>query len=154
VPQLKNRPLDSFVDAFLDAVADDNLRVDRRTLVTLRQAATGAPPQVWRPSVVGFGSCLHVYASGQEGDWMLAGFAPRKRNLSLYLTCDIRQVPHLPDKRGPHSGGQGCLYHKRLCDIHLPTLKRLVKAAVQQLRNVKKAQPKKAKPAVKRPRKG
>ena len=32
---------------------------------------------------------------------------------------------------GKHSCGGGCVYIKRLSDVHLPTLKKLVKASVR-----------------------
>jgi hypothetical protein len=35
---------------------------------------------------------------------------------------------------GKHSHGKGCLHIKRLSDIHLPTLKKLVKESVEHLK--------------------
>ncbi len=42
-------------------------------------------PLMWGSSIVGFGSYHYKYASGREGDWMLAAFSPRKQNITLYI---------------------------------------------------------------------
>jgi hypothetical protein len=36
---------------------------------------------------------------------------------------------------GKHSTGKSCLYIKRLSDIHLPTLKKLIAASVKHMKN-------------------
>jgi len=35
---------------------------------------------------------------------------------------------------GKHSRGKGCVYIKRLSDVHLPTLKKLINASVKHKR--------------------
>jgi hypothetical protein len=35
--------------------------------------------------IIGFGSYHYKYGSGREGEWFLAGFSPRKANLTLYI---------------------------------------------------------------------
>ena len=41
---------------------------------------------------------------------------------------------------GKHSTGKACLYIKRLSDIHVPTLKKLMKTSVKQLQDYAKSQ--------------
>jgi hypothetical protein len=38
-------------------------------------------------------------------------------------------------KLGTHSGSKACLYIKRLSDVHVPTLTKLVQASVKHGRN-------------------
>ena len=40
---------------------------------------------------------------------------------------------------GKYSCGKGCVYVKRLSEIHLPTLKKLVKASVEHMLKTHKA---------------
>ncbi|MFQ5691176.1 MAG: DUF1801 domain-containing protein [Gemmatimonadota bacterium] len=87
--ELKTRPTEASVDAFLRGVEDDARREDCLTLLRLMKRATGAEPKMWGSSMVGFGSYHYKYASGREGDWFLAGFSPRKRDLTVYVMADV-----------------------------------------------------------------
>ena len=133
-PENKTKPTVVPVETFLARVASDEQRRDSQTLIELMQAVVGEEPKMWGPSIVGFGSYHYVYESGREGDTPLAGFSPRQGSLSLYITCCIEQYGELLERLGPHKTGKGCLYVKRLSDIHLPTLKKLVQTAVKQSR--------------------
>src|SRR6478735_899462 len=105
MPEPKTKPTAVSVDDFLARVKDDDTREDCLTLVEIMRSATGEEPKMWGPSIVGFGSYHYVYASGHTGDWPLAGFSPRKQNISLYLSCDIRQHTDLLNKLGAHDCG-------------------------------------------------
>jgi Domain of unknown function (DU1801) len=72
------------------------------------------------------------YASGREGDWPLIAFSPRKQNLTLYGMTGSDGQAELLENLGKHSVGGGCLYIKRLADIDLPTLKKLIRESVKQ----------------------
>lgn len=131
--ELKTKVNDASVDRFLDAIADAQVRQDCRTIAEIMQAATKAKPKMWGAAIVGFGECRYVYASGREGDWMLIGFSPRKQNITLYLMDGFDKYGELLAGLGKHSHAKSCLYIKRLSDIHLPTLKKLIRASVQQI---------------------
>lgn len=121
------------VARFLAALPDEQQREDCRALVRLMTAATGAPPRMWG-RIVGFGSRKLRYANGKEVDWMVIAFAPRARTIALYLGADPETYAALKDALGKHSGGgDSCLHIKRLADVHLPTLRKLVKASVARL---------------------
>jgi Domain of unknown function (DU1801) len=93
-------------------------------------------PRMWGSSIVGFGSYHYKYASGREGDMILAGFSPRKQNLALYNMGDFEGRDDLFKHLGKYTTGGGCLYIKRLDDVDLPTLRSLIeksfKHATQQ----------------------
>lgn len=82
---------------------------------------------MWGASLIGFGSYHYRYESGREGDFLMCGFAPRKRDFSLYVMAGFEGREALLEKLGPHSTGRACLYVKRLEGLHLPTLKRLIR---------------------------
>ena len=127
--ELKTKINDASVADFLSAIPDAQAREDCRTITTIMQAATKSKPKMWGPSIVGFGEHRVVYAGGREADWMMMGFSPRKQNVVLY---GIHQNDELLAKLGTHSCGKGCLYIKRLSDVHLPTLKKLVSTSVKR----------------------
>ncbi len=62
----------------------------------------------------------------------MIAFSPRKQNLTLYIAGSFNEHPDLMEKLGKHTLGGGCLYIKRLDDIHLPTLKKLLRESVKQ----------------------
>jgi hypothetical protein len=81
---------------------------------------------MWGPSIVGFGSYHYKYESGREGDAPLIGFSPRKAAISLYLGCEAAKKEALLEKFGKHKHGKGCIYVKKLSDISMAVLKKLV----------------------------
>jgi hypothetical protein len=91
---------------------------------------TGAPPVMWGPSIVGFGSEHLVYESGRELDWFLTGFSPRKQNLTLYVMDGFTEYEDLLTRLGKHSTGKSCLYVKRLADIDRDVLEILISKSV------------------------
>lgn len=132
--ELKTKPTARSVEAFLRAVRDEARQKDCRTLVTVMRQATGAKPEMWGPSIVGFGRYHYKYASGREGDWFLAGFAPRKQNLTLYIMSGFEGAAPLLKKLGKHTTGGSCLYLKSLADLDMGALRKLVERSVTAVR--------------------
>lgn len=131
MPENKTQPTDASVDTFLTAVPDAQKRADATLLVELMQKATKLPPKMWGPSIIGFGQAHYIYPTGREGDWFFIGLSPRKASLTLYAIDGWERYADLLADLGKHSLGKGCLYIKRLSDVHMPTLKRLIQAAAK-----------------------
>ena len=131
--ELKTRPTDDDVAAFINNIADKQKRQDSQAILALMQDVTGAEPQMWGDSIVGFGSYHYKYASGREGDWFLTGFAPRKQNLTLYIMAGFEQYDTLLARLGKHKTGKSCLYLKRLADVDPNTLRELVQQSVAHM---------------------
>ena len=136
--QLKTQRNAASVKAFLDGVTDERKRKDARAVLALMAEVTGEKPAMWGTSIVGFGSYHYKGASGREGDWMLTGFSPRKDSLTLYFMSGFQQHGDLLAKLGKHKTSMGCLYIKSLDDVHLPTLKKLVRQSVKRTRKFEK----------------
>jgi hypothetical protein len=136
VAELKTRPTKVSVDTFLTRIQDEARREDCRTLVRLMKRATGERPTMWGPSMVGFGNYHYRYASGHEGDCFLAGFAPRKRELTLYIMSGFDRYKALLARLGKHKTGKACLFVRRLADIDLAVLEELVSASVKHLKQL------------------
>ncbi len=131
--ELKTKLNDASVDDFLNAIKDEQVRQDCWAIAKMMQEAAKAEPKMWGSSIVGFGSSHYKYASGREGDWMQVAFSPRKQNITLYISSGFEGRDELLTRLGKHSCGKGCVYIKRLSDVHLPTLKKLIKASVKHM---------------------
>lgn len=140
--ELKTKPTGESVRDFLNKIPDPERREDCFAVAKLMEEITGDKPKMWGPSIVGFGTFHYKYDSGREGDWLVIGFSPRKKDLTLYLMMGFEKHAELMRQLGKHSTGKSCLYIKRLSDINVPTLKKLIKASVKQLHDYRMAQSK------------
>ena len=140
--ELKTKQTGASVKEFLNQISDKERREDCFAIAKMMEEATGAKPKMWGPSIVGFGTFHYKYDSGREGDWVLTGFSPRKNNLTLYLMMGFEKHRELMEQLGKYKTAKSCLYIKRLDDIHVPTLKKLVKASLKQLREYQKSRSK------------
>ena len=136
--ELKTKPTNASVEKFLNQVADETRREDCFKVLKMMEEITGEKPKMWGPSIVGYGSYHYKYASGQEGDWPIAAFSPRKQDLTLYLLPGFQEHADLMQQLGKHRTGKSCLYIKRLSDVHVPTLKKLIRESVKRMKQITK----------------
>jgi hypothetical protein len=121
----KTKPTKVSPAAFISKLPNEQQRKDARELVAMMRKASGKPPKMWGPSIIGFGSYHYVYDSGREGDICRIGFSPRKPSLVLYIMSALSQKT-LMAKLGKHTTGNSCLYIKKLDDIDRSVLRRLI----------------------------
>jgi hypothetical protein len=133
--ELKTKPTQASVKDFLNQIPDKERRDDCFAIAKIMEEVTGDKPKMWGPSIVGFGTFHYKYASGREGDWPVTGFSPRKKDLTLYIMMGFEKHADLMKQLGKYSNAKSCLYIKRLSDIHVPTLKKLIKSSVKDLKN-------------------
>jgi hypothetical protein len=129
----KTVPTDKSVEEFLKSVENDKRREDGLKILEMMKDITGEEPVMWGSSIVGFGDYHYKYASGREGDWFKVGFSPRKRNLTLYLMCDVKELRDSLEKLGKHKIGKGCLYINRLEDVDIGVLREIVEKSMETL---------------------
>jgi len=136
--ELKTKPKEVSVSAFIAKVSDEQQRKDSKVVIDLMSEATNEKPEMWGSSIVGFGRRKFKYPSGREIEWMVVGFSPRKNDLTLYLTAGFLSFPKLA-KLGKYKTGKGCLYIKRLSDVDINVLRELIKKSVNEIRDSKGA---------------
>lgn len=141
---LKTQKNKASVQEFLDTIADERRKKDARAVSALMEEVTGDKPAMWGTSMVGFGSYHYKYDSGQEGDWPMVAFSPRKDSLTVYIMPGFAEYSELLEKLGKHKTGRSCLYIKSLDDVHLPTLKTLVRQSVKHMERIVKEKTKKS----------
>jgi hypothetical protein len=133
----KTKATAASVPKFL-AGLDAARRADCEALVAMLRKVTKAEPKMWGPSIVGFGDHHLRYESGREVDWFLAGFSPRKSDLTIYLMGGARSDGELLGRLGKHRVGGGCLYIKRLSDVDAGVLEQIARGSVKRLKEKSK----------------
>lgn len=130
--EIKTKPTVASVEDFLNTVKDEQKRKDSFVLMEIMKNASGEEPKMWGSSIIGFGQ-IRVKSpnTGREVDWLRIGFSPRKANLSLYLTGEIKKYDIALQKLGKHKTGVGCLYINKLEDIDMNVLKELIDTALK-----------------------
>ena len=124
---IKTKVNDSNVEDFINAVEDDTKRQDSFTLLYIYIRATSQTPKMWGSSIIGFGQYHYKSErSAQEGDWPLAGFSPRKQNLTLYVMSELEDYSELLDGLGKYKTSKACLYINKLSDVDLKLLEKLI----------------------------
>jgi hypothetical protein len=131
---LKTKRNNKSVTKFLNGIRDEKKRKDSKAIVKMMEEATQSKASMWGDNIIGFGSYRYKYASGREGDWMKAGFSPRKQYLSVYIMTEFAKYSDLFRKLGKHKTGKCCVNIRELEDIDFSILKKLVKKSVQDMK--------------------
>ena len=130
----KTKPTNVRVEDFLAAIAKDEQRNDCLALVKVLRKLTRHQPKMWGPSIIGFGLYHYVYESGREGDMPVVGFAPRKNEIVLYVEASGKDQQTLLTRLGKHRMGKCCLYIRRLSDVDIKVLEKLVAGSIAEVR--------------------
>lgn len=134
----KTKATTDSVPAFVKKIPDAQKRADTQAVIALMKAATKQDPVMWGASIIGFGSYRYEYAGGRTGDWPVIGLSPRKQNLTLYIMPGFDDHAPLLKKLGPHTIGKSCLYIKRLSDIDMAVLKKIVTGSIAKMKKITK----------------
>ena len=131
----KTKQTGAGVEQFLAAVEHPRRREDSLTLLTLMKQITGLEPEMWGPSIVGFGSYHYRYDTGREGDMPLTGFSPRKQSLTVYIMPGFAGYEDLLGRLGKHRTGVSCLYINKLADVDQDVLTELISRSFAHMRH-------------------
>lgn len=121
------------VDRFLRSIDDDQRREDCRVVLEIMQRLTGEKPVIWGDSIVGFDTYRYKRANGKEFEFFRTGFSPRKTALTIYIMPGYTDFSHILKDLGPYKLGRSCLYLKRLSDVDVGVLERLIEAGLEDM---------------------
>ena len=134
--EIKTKQHEANVTDFILSFAEtEQKQQDSFELIKIMQEYTGFEPKMWGPSIIGFG--MYHYKSDrskQEGDWPLVGFSPRKAAISLYVYMGTPEQDKLLQEFGKFKMGKGCIYIKKLSDINIEVLKKMMGETITALR--------------------
>ena len=133
--EIKTKQNDADVITFINTFADTELKKkDSFELLKLMQNLTGFEPKMWGGTIIGFGSYHYKSErSRQEGDWPLIGFSPRKAAISLYVYSGCAGQEALLNELGKFRMGKGCIYVRKLSDINIEILKKMMQQTIEFL---------------------
>ena len=133
--ELKTKQHDADVFEFIHSFADTEQKIaDSLELVNLMRGISGYEPKMWGGSIIGFGQYHYKSErSRQEGDWPLIGFSPRKAAISLYVYAGCSGKDELLKALGKYKMGKACIYVKKLSDINLDALKKMILSTIDFL---------------------
>lgn len=117
------------IDQYVDNL-DKNRKDDIVYLINLFEELSNYKPQLWG-SIVGFGNLHYKYASKREGNMPLIGLANRKAAITLYLSYTISEYEDL-EKLGKYKVSKSCLYIKKLSDIDINVLKKIIVKSMEE----------------------
>ena len=124
--EIKTKPTDVSVDAFLNDVPHPGRGADGKALRAMMERITGEPAVMWGPSIVGFGTYHYRYDSGHEADMCRVAFSPRSANLVLYVG-GFPEYEALLAKLGKHKRSKACLYINKLVDVDAEVLDQIIR---------------------------
>lgn len=128
--ELKTKATEVSVADYIAALPDARQREEAGVIDAIYRRVTAQEPQMWGPSIIGYGRYTYKYESGREGTMCRGGFSPRKAAHTLYAMqvasqCEGRGAD-LAARLGKHTTGKGCLYIKKLADVDLAVLEQMV----------------------------
>jgi hypothetical protein len=132
--EAKTKPTLVSPEAFIDSVDHPGRREDAHAVLALLTEATGHPPVMWGPSIIGFGKYRYTYDSGHSGEAPLVGFSPRKANLVLYMAAYDDARNGFLSRLGKHKSGKGCIYLNRLADVDAGVIAEMARWSMKTLK--------------------
>jgi len=134
--KLKTKETEVSVESFLNKIDNEEVHDSCKGLINIMKKVTGEKPKMWGPSIIGFGSYHYKYESGHEGDMCLVGFSPRAGKISLYVKAGSEKARPFLEKLGRHKASTGCIYIKKLEDINVPVLEKMIALSVKELKKM------------------
>ena len=123
------------VEEFINNLDNEQKKKDSFELIELMEKATGEKAKMFGPTIIGFGQYHYKYASGHEGDAPLLGFSPRKAAISLYVTTGCDDQKQYLEGLGKYKMAKACIYIKKLEDINIEVLNKIMKESIDFVSN-------------------
>ncbi len=112
---------------------------ERRELVEflhsfIQKAVPSLKPH-FASNMLGYGSFPYTNYKKELIEWPVVALASQKQYVSLYV-CAVKDGKYLAEMHAKELGsvsvGKSCIRLKKLSDLHLPTLKKIIQAAAKQ----------------------
>jgi hypothetical protein len=86
-------------------------------------------------NMLGYGKFQYLDSKKKPNDWPIISLANQKNYVSLYV-CAVEGGQYIADlykdELGKVSVGKSCIRFKKLEDLHIPTLKKVLKVAAKK----------------------
>ncbi len=129
--QAKTTETELSVADFIKTIPDAQRQKDALAIIDIMEKQSGFPAKMWGLGIIGFGSYHYVYESVHESDSAVVAFSPRKTEFALYLSSAFDKREDLLLQFGKHKSAKGCVYIKKLDDVKVDVLKKMVDATIK-----------------------
>lgn len=130
----KSTQNNSSIKEYIASLEDEQTIQDSQVLIEMMQQISGHKPKMWNVGTIGFDTYHYKYDSGREGDAHVLGFYPRKGKITVYLMDGTVRHSELLTRLGKHSTSRVCVYIKRLSDIQLPILEKIMQQSYKYIK--------------------
>ena len=132
---LKTRPNSGNVKDYLASIEPRSKREDAMILLELFSQVTGYKAVMWGNSIIGFGRYSYSNTTG-DYEWLMTGFAPRSRNLTLYVMQGFDNYHSELAQLGKVKHAKSCLYINKLSDIDMNKLQTFLARVVKDMKQL------------------
>ena len=123
------------VEDYLASLEDEQTVSDSRVLIDMMTRVSGHEPHLSNVGTIGFDTYHYRYDSGREGDAQVVGFYPRKNRITVYLMDGTSRHAELLGHLGKHTTSRVCVYIRRLSEIELPVLERILRQSYDYIKS-------------------
>jgi hypothetical protein len=120
---------------YIASLKDEQTVKDTQVLIEMMQRISGHKPKMWNAGTIGFDTYHYKYDSGREGDGHVIGFYPRKGKTTIYLMDGTARYSELLATLGGHTATGYCVYIKRLSDVELPILEKIMQKSYENIKS-------------------
>jgi hypothetical protein len=114
---------------YIDMIEDPQRKEEIKKLDQFIQKTTPSLERHFATNMLGYGSFHYKTRSGREGDWPVLALANQKNYISLYV-CAVKDGKYIAetnaDKLGKVKVGKSCVNIKKLSDINMKELERVL----------------------------
>jgi hypothetical protein len=138
--KMKTTATKASVKDFIANVPNETRRKDAEALLKLFGKISGWKPQMWGPTIIGFGRYTYPYDSGRSGDMCVMGFSPRGANLVIYNGAypDDPKAAAILKSLGKHKSSKACIYINKLDDVDDKALEKLLTYGLASMKKTAK----------------
>ena len=129
----KTVPTNNSVQEYLATISPHSRQEDARAVHELFRKITGDKGTMWGSSIVGYGKYQYTRSDKKTYEFLRTGFSSRKAALTLYIMPGYEfdsSLKELMEKLGKYKIGKSCLYIKKLEDIDLSILEKIIRKSL------------------------
>lgn len=116
---------------YIDAIEEPRKSQIKKLDEFIKKVVPGLKPQ-FAYNMLGYGMFHYKTKSGSEGDWPVIALASQKNYISVYV-CAVKNGKYIAeankDKLGKVSVGKSCIRFKKIEDVNMKELERVIKEA-------------------------
>lgn len=122
------------VASYLAAVPAERKEALRFLHDFIRKAVPSLKPH-FAYNMLGYGAFPYTNYKGEKGSWPVVALANQKNYISVYV-CAVKNGKYLAElhakELGKVSVGRSCIRFKKLTDVNLPALKKVIREAAKR----------------------